>query len=88
MHTRRSTRCKPPISHKIDRLNLGSAFVRSAKSTRSDNIPDPNPMPIKDGLLYVNDSKSGEDDRFTCRIVTFAKELTSVYICYSTGEWF
>ena len=29
---------------------LGSAFVRSAKSTRSNNIPDPIPMPIKDGL--------------------------------------
>ena len=50
MHTRRSNRCKPPMSHEIDRLDLGSAFVRSAKRTRSNNIPDPNPMPIKDGL--------------------------------------
>ena len=49
--TRRSNRCKPPMSHKINRsLNLGSAFVRSATSTRFNNIPDPNPMPIKDGL--------------------------------------
>ena len=23
MHTRRSNRCKPPMSHKIDRLDLG-----------------------------------------------------------------
>ena len=27
-------------------------------------------------------------DRFTCRIVTYAEVLVSVYICYSTGEWF
>ena len=25
---------------------------------------------------------------FTCRIVTYAEELVSIYICYSTGEWF
>ena len=31
-------------------LDLGSAIIRSAKSTKSNNIPDPNPMPIKDGL--------------------------------------
>ena len=24
MHTRRSNRCKPPMSHKIDRLGLGT----------------------------------------------------------------
>ena len=36
--------------HKIDRLNMGSAFVRSAKSTRSNNNPNPNLTPIKDGL--------------------------------------
>ena len=23
---------------------------------------------------------------FTCRIVTYAEELVSIYICYSTGE--
>ena len=38
------------MSHKIDLLDLGSAIIRSAKSTKSNNIPDPNPMPIKDGL--------------------------------------
>ena len=27
-------------------------------------------------------------DRFACRIVKYGKELTSVYICYSTREWF
>ena len=27
-------------------------------------------------------------DRFTCRNVTYAKELTSVYIYYTTVEWF
>ena len=37
------------MSHKIE-LDLGSAIIRSAKSTKSNNIPDPNPMPIKDGL--------------------------------------
>ena len=26
--------------------------------------------------------------QLTCSIVTYAKELVSVYICYSTGEWF
>ena len=26
--------------------------------------------------------------RFTCRIVTYVEELVSVYICYSTGDWF
>ena len=41
MYTRRSNRCKPSMSHKIDRLDLGSAFVRSAKNARSNNnIPD------------------------------------------------
>ena len=44
------------MSHKIDLLDLGSAIIRSAKSTKSNNIPDPNPMPIKDGLrACVND---------------------------------
>ena len=38
------------MSPKIDLLDLGSAVIRSAKSTKSNNIPDPNPMPIKDGL--------------------------------------
>ena len=38
------------MSHKIDLLDLGYAIIRSAKSTKSNNIPDPNPMPIKDGL--------------------------------------
>ena len=42
------------MSHKIDRLDLGSAIIRSAKSTKSNNIPDPNPMPIKDGLRKFN----------------------------------
>ena len=35
MHTRGSNCYKPSMSHKIDRLDLGSVFVRSAKSTRS-----------------------------------------------------
>ena len=38
--------------------------------------------------LGIDDSKSGEHDRFTYRIVTYAKELTSVYIYHSTGEGF
>ena len=38
------------MSHKIDQLDLGSAIIRSAKSTKSNNIPDPYPVPIKDGL--------------------------------------
>ena len=38
------------LSHKIDLLDLGSAIIRSAKSIKSNNIPDPNPMTIKDGL--------------------------------------
>ena len=25
---------------------------------------------------------------FACRIVTYAKELVSICICYSIGEWF
>ena len=25
---------------------------------------------------------------FTCRIVTYAEELASAYICYATGNWF
>ena len=36
----------------------------------------------------ADDSKSGEDDWFNCRIVTYAEELVSIYICYSTGGWF
>ena len=37
----------------IDLLDLGSAIIRSAKSTKSNNIPDPNPMPIKDGFIVT-----------------------------------
>ena len=35
-------------SHELDRLNLGSAFVRSTKTPRSNHVPDPSSMPIKD----------------------------------------
>ena len=35
----------------VDILVLGSAFIRSAKSTRSKNISDQNPMPIKYGFF-------------------------------------
>ena len=44
--------------HKIDLLDLGSAIIRSAKSTKSNNIPDPNPMPIKDGLRSLKHEKT------------------------------
>ena len=27
-------------------------------------------------------------NEFICRIVTYTEELTSIYICYSTGDWF
>ena len=27
-----------------------------------------------------------DTDEFTCRIVTYAEELASIYICYSTGD--
>ena len=27
-------------------------------------------------------------DEFACRIVTYAEELASIHICYSTGDWF
>ena len=72
MHTRRSNRCKPPTSHNIDRLDLGSEFVRPAKSTRSNNVPDPNPMPIKDGpslekskLVYSKIAEAGDPAHLT-----------------------
>ena len=40
------------MPHKIDLLDLGCAIIRSAKGTKSNNIPDPNPMSIKDGLMF------------------------------------
>ena len=53
--THRFNRCKPSIglSHKIDRLDLGPGFVLLYPRKAPDNtiIPDPNPMPIKDGLI-------------------------------------
>ena len=46
--------------HKIDLLDLGSAIIRSAKITKSNNIPDPNPMPIKDGLREQKRKEAGK----------------------------
>ena len=46
--------------------------------------------PGRDGKILSDHRQDGVVwcDRFTCKIVTYAKELTSVYICYSTGDWF
>ena len=38
--------------HKKDQLDLGSGFERSAISIRSNNVPDPNPVPMKYGLKH------------------------------------